>query len=530
MATYQRNASHSKTHLTKSNWDGKSLLKTVGGQSSGESRPQRAAKRTKPQYNQDLMDSEPDSETPSPKRRKTSKSAAKALPKPQYKAREVATDDEPQSSSESDLQSPANGTGAEIEKAKASSEEELPELEEAVKPADTRKQQQKTRKGRKVLQDESPKSRRSLRKTDKADEDSKPQSSFEEREDDLDYMFMSSQASRKRRPQQYRSSNIHTSSSQPTVEAKKKLPSPDLNGSGFRSMPDFEDMVPNADRALGGSKFKDPENYQPPQRTKAARSRFISPPKFLSQETPAKLNGFKDPNRFKLHSSYPGSEPAAGFRMPSMDDKLIDKSALNKAIDLVGVSSSLITEDISNLSGRTTYASNIDTVSSSSSLSSPPSSPDLEAMGKLVDLPLDDLRPSHIPDVVPCPYCKEPVERAFLEDFNGGKKLNVRKQAQFHREHKQRSAKDRWVEQGYPEIDWQALDSRIERTYPAIEDILLKKVPSYFRDELENRVKSGKERTLRQAAMGSGMAGLSPGYYGSRGQGIMYVFYKGMFN
>jgi hypothetical protein len=126
-----------------------------------------------------------------------------------------------------------------------------------------------------------------------------------------------------------------------------------------------------------------------------------------------------------------------------------------------------------------------------------------------------------------CPMCREPVEAEFLKNYNSGNQMNIRTQAKFCRAHKKRSARTEWTSRGYPTIDWDSLDARIAEHHSFLKNIL-DTSSSYYRDILEENVKSGKDKTLFQAIINSDIS-LTPGYYGSRGlramsENIMHEF------
>lgn len=114
-----------------------------------------------------------------------------------------------------------------------------------------------------------------------------------------------------------------------------------------------------------------------------------------------------------------------------------------------------------------------------------------------------------------CPMCGESVDAIFLRSYNGGKRMNIRAQTKFCRAHKKKSARDEWTEKGYPMIDWNDLDARLEKHHSYLKS-LLDGASSYYRNILAEQVKSGKDRTLLQAVSNSDNS-LTPGYYGSRG-------------
>ncbi|KAL8829450.1 MAG: hypothetical protein Q9191_002015 [Dirinaria sp. TL-2023a] len=154
---------------------------------------------------------------------------------------------------------------------------------------------------------------------------------------------------------------------------------------------------------------------------------------------------------------------------------------------------------------------------SSSSISSPPSSPgDFETF-----ISKSSADGKELPVAV-CPVCKEPVDCTFLEEFDGGKRLRSRDQLRFCKAHRARSARSEWSAKGYPEIDWQHFDRRMEKYHPVIDGILKGTRPSYSRNAFEQTINSKKFRTMKEAYQDSeSMEGLSPGYYGSRGARAM---------
>lgn len=126
-----------------------------------------------------------------------------------------------------------------------------------------------------------------------------------------------------------------------------------------------------------------------------------------------------------------------------------------------------------------------------------------------------------------CPLCKDRVERSFLEGFENAKRLNMRQQARFCKAHRARTAEVEWEAKGYPKIDWEHFDRRLAKFHTDLENILRGKKPSYYQNAFENHLKSGQDRTLQQKYMGeSAMDGLDPGYYGSKGAKLMYVFFS----
>ncbi|KAJ0313414.1 uncharacterized protein N0V96_002521 [Colletotrichum fioriniae] len=110
-----------------------------------------------------------------------------------------------------------------------------------------------------------------------------------------------------------------------------------------------------------------------------------------------------------------------------------------------------------------------------------------------------------------CPMCNEIVDKTLLHDFSQGARLHIRKQIQFCRLHKKKSAEKAWGSRGYPKIDWEGLDTRIASHYSFLREII-NGGSSHFGDLLLDKVKEGKNRTLLKAE-----DSLTPGYYGPRG-------------
>lgn len=165
-----------------------------------------------------------------------------------------------------------------------------------------------------------------------------------------------------------------------------------------------------------------------------------------------------------------------------------------------------------------------DAASSISSLSSPPESPILDASVEHQTFLAFKIPEYHNLTEAKCPVCKTIVDRDFLESFNNGNRLNVRQQGLFCRAHQKRSAVSEWEERGYPKIDWDRFDKRLKKHHHVLDAILKGMRQSFYRNALDDMVKSGRNRTLQQKMMsGEGVEGLSPGYYGTRGARAMYA-------
>jgi hypothetical protein len=111
-----------------------------------------------------------------------------------------------------------------------------------------------------------------------------------------------------------------------------------------------------------------------------------------------------------------------------------------------------------------------------------------------------------------CPMCGDPVDQ---NDLRQQGPMNTRMQERFCRSHRVKTAKDEWRIKGYPNIDWLRLDSRISKHHAFIKQ-LISGEDSYYRDVLSEKVKSGKDRSLKTMT-----SNLIPGYYGARGLKMM---------
>ncbi|KAI4248593.1 MAG: hypothetical protein L6R42_009243, partial [Xanthoria sp. 1 TBL-2021] len=135
---------------------------------------------------------------------------------------------------------------------------------------------------------------------------------------------------------------------------------------------------------------------------------------------------------------------------------------------------------------------------STSSLSSAPAIEELDALDFQ-----DEVLKAHPPSSPKskCPLCKESVSRLFLEEFFSSGNLNVRQQARFCTAHKRRSAQEVWRDKGYPSIEWKEFQARLPKYGDAMIGVLNGTRRSFYRNVLEDQVKSGK-RTAKQFMMG----------------------------
>jgi hypothetical protein len=107
-----------------------------------------------------------------------------------------------------------------------------------------------------------------------------------------------------------------------------------------------------------------------------------------------------------------------------------------------------------------------------------------------------------------CPMCGESVNPADLRAFG---RMNTRRQEKFCRSHRKTTALKTWDAEEYPRIDWEKLDSRINKHHSFIRE-LISGADSHYRERLAEIVNSGKNRSLLKSDHNP-----TPGYYGTRG-------------
>ncbi|MCJ1401567.1 hypothetical protein MMC11_004783 [Xylographa trunciseda] len=168
-------------------------------------------------------------------------------------------------------------------------------------------------------------------------------------------------------------------------------------------------------------------------------------------------------------------------------------------------------------------------VSSTSTLSSPPSSPILIASSHDLDLSfLSTFTPPSSAPILPtlCPVCQEPVSAsdlaAFAAEHTRSHRLTVRQQAYFCRLHRIATAQETWQARGYPDINWKNMSDRLAAQDGYIMSIIKNAQPSYYRNLLNQKVASGINRTAAQAFVRADEdGGAETGYYGSKGEAII---------
>ncbi|KAJ6788424.1 hypothetical protein PWT90_07348 [Aphanocladium album] len=118
------------------------------------------------------------------------------------------------------------------------------------------------------------------------------------------------------------------------------------------------------------------------------------------------------------------------------------------------------------------------------------------------------------PPAAKCPWCSEEVDKAFLDEFSKGKRLNVRMQTRFCQLHKQRTAAQTWKDLSYPDIDWDSIEKRFAEHHDYLYAIVDGK-GSHFRNIHAKNVEEGRARSMKREE------NLNPGYYGPRGFNVM---------
>jgi hypothetical protein len=146
------------------------------------------------------------------------------------------------------------------------------------------------------------------------------------------------------------------------------------------------------------------------------------------------------------------------------------------------------------------------------------SSPILSDLDQLSDTESNEIPPEDEQNLqgrmTKCPWCGDAVSEQALKDYSKGKRLNVQMQTRFCAKHKKETAMDTWRERGYPHIDWNRFEKRLEDHQEYLARIVDGK-KSYYRDMLAEKIQTGQARSLKKEG------DLNPGYYGPRGCKVM---------
>ncbi|KAJ6190659.1 hypothetical protein N7519_000680 [Penicillium mononematosum] len=155
---------------------------------------------------------------------------------------------------------------------------------------------------------------------------------------------------------------------------------------------------------------------------------------------------------------------------------------------------------------------------------SSPSSSTCEQMSQLEELAAKENRKPSPPRRALCPMCHKEVDWASLELFKSQPKQRIREQVMFCESHKLRSAMDLWRERGYPNIDWDGFEERVQSYFPQLEKLLVPGAFSYYRNIFSASFAPGKARNSRvRLSDGERLETMTCGYYGTMGATKMYV-------
>lgn len=120
-----------------------------------------------------------------------------------------------------------------------------------------------------------------------------------------------------------------------------------------------------------------------------------------------------------------------------------------------------------------------------------------------------------------CPMCKQEVDPEALMRFHAQTKSLFRDQMAFCDSHQVATAENERKSKGYPIVDWDTFDERVKSHFDDLEKLLVPGSSSYYRDILDNDLKTGKAKNFRLTLSGGGLENISCGYYGTRGSGKM---------
>ncbi|CRG90249.1 hypothetical protein PISL3812_07292 [Talaromyces islandicus] len=138
---------------------------------------------------------------------------------------------------------------------------------------------------------------------------------------------------------------------------------------------------------------------------------------------------------------------------------------------------------------------------------------------------ISPLKTKEEPDGAPaeslCPNCNAPVDADLLDEFLALPNRRLRDERRFCERHKHRKAEKEWTEKGYPVIDWESFESRIQHHFPTLDKQLVPQSTSFFRGRLESAMKSGQAKNFRLTLEGDNLENMSCGYYGPKGASRM---------
>lgn len=312
---------------------------------------------------------------------------------------------------------------------------------------------------------------------------------------------------------------------------KRVAASMKVSDDGFKT-PLFCDESPRSQRASQRSSKNTRGPFQTAPKVVFKKPPRVSPQKALHQfKTSGPPNERKDAGRTARFSAT--SRKAC---VPN-DSIQVDTAALSGAIHVaaekLGIPDIQFKLPPSSKTTSSLPSTSLDDSSDTSTLSSPPSemeiidvSPTQKNVEYVTHAALVFAQEGSAPK---CPLCNERVDSLFFEEWTGGRRLTIRQQVDFCRAYKKHMAGNEWRKQGFPHIDWQCLDERLNKYHYAIDDILQGRRFSFYRNVFEDLVKSGKDRKLRTTILhGDGFEESTPGYYGSRGARVMYGSFRAL--
>ncbi|KAJ5821663.1 uncharacterized protein N7525_010947 [Penicillium rubens] len=149
---------------------------------------------------------------------------------------------------------------------------------------------------------------------------------------------------------------------------------------------------------------------------------------------------------------------------------------------------------------------------------SSPSSSTCEQMSHSEEPAAKENREASPPRRALCPMCHKEVDWTSLELFKAQPKQRIREQVMFCESHKLRNAMDLWRERGYPNINWDGFEERVQSYFPQIEKLLVPGAFSYYRNILSTSFVPGKARNSRvRMSDGERLETMTCGYYGTMG-------------
>ena len=295
---------------------------------------------------------------------------------------------------------------------------------------------------------------------------------------DLDELFPSSQPKKKRRVD-YTARNINTARDEPDDKIK----------------PDAKFAAPAALQIEEVQSVK--SNFKPPRAvTELGRRSSRNAPKSATFQIPCT----------DLKTTPVSTGPK--FRMPVLDEP--DSSAPSLTDSVFDIPEASQTESRKR-SGSTSSLSSHSSIELNMSLA--------EQRGMAHDDTGDGLDGK---EWERCDICAHRVERALFRELTAKfKGTGIRRRQRICAAHKKRKAEQTWLNNGYPNIDWEVLESeRIPMHMPHLSNILHRKASSFYRTKLDVIAQEGR-KALNNYLKDGVINVARQGYYGPRGARIM---------